>query len=97
MTALAHPIIKSKKKVKVIYYGDPICSTCWVNEPYIRKLSVEYNEYIDIEHRMGGLLESIQAFQRKTQTVFNPRELKNLWDSTSKPYFFCVPFGKCFF
>ncbi len=84
MTTLAQPVVKPQRKIKVIYYGDPICSTCWVNEPYIRKLSVEYNDYIDIEHRMGGLLESIEAFQRKTQSVFKPEELKNLWDTTSQ-------------
>jgi len=84
MTAFAHPLIQTRKKLKVIYYGDPICSTCWVNEPYIRKLAVEYSDYIDIEHRMGGLLESIDAFQRKTQSVFRPEELKNLWDTTSE-------------
>jgi len=84
MTAFSHPLVQSRKKLKVIYYGDPICSTCWVNEPYIRKLAVEYNDYIDIEHRMGGLLESIEAFQRKTQSVFKPEELKNLWDTTSE-------------
>ncbi len=84
MTAFAHPLIRAKKKLKVIYYGDPICSTCWVKEPYIRKLAVEYSDHIDIEHRMGGLLESIEAFQRKTQSVFKPEELKNLWDSTSQ-------------
>jgi len=84
MTAFSHPLIQTRKKLKVIYYGDPICSTCWVNEPYIRKLAVEYSDYIDIEHRMGGLLESIEAFQRKSQSVFNPRALKNLWDTTSE-------------
>ena len=71
-------------QVKVIYYGDPICSTCWINEPFIRKFRLEYGQHIELEYRMGGLLESIEAFQEKTQTIFEPKELKNLWDETGK-------------
>jgi len=46
----------SEKSVKIIYYTDPICSSCWGIEPQLRKLKLEYGAYIDIEYRMGGLL-----------------------------------------
>lgn len=46
----------TQKPVKVIYFTDPICSSCWGIEPQIRKLKLEYGNSIEIEYRMGGLL-----------------------------------------
>src|SRR5690554_3403529 len=49
--------ISSKvKPIRVLYFTDPICSSCWGIEPQLRKLKLEYGEYFDIEYRMGGLL-----------------------------------------
>ena len=43
-----------KKPIKLIYYTDPICSSCWGIEPQLRKLKLEYGNHFDIEYRMGG-------------------------------------------
>ncbi len=48
--------LSQTKPIKVIYYTDPICSSCWGIEPQLRKLKLEYGNQIDIEYRMGGLL-----------------------------------------
>ena len=45
-------------KIKIIYFTDPICSSCWGIEPQLRKFKLEYSESVDIEYRMGGLLPS---------------------------------------
>ena len=45
-----------KKPVKIIYYTDPICSSCWGIEPQLRKLKLEYGNNIEVEYRMGGLI-----------------------------------------
>ncbi|TXI87940.1 MAG: DsbA family protein, partial [Crocinitomicaceae bacterium] len=44
------------KPIKIIYFTDPICSSCWGIEPQLRKLKLEYGNAIEIEYRMGGLL-----------------------------------------
>src|SRR5690606_2630915 len=44
------------KPLKVIYFTDPICSSCWGIEPQLRKLKLEYGGSVDIDYRMGGLL-----------------------------------------
>ncbi len=46
------------KPIQVLYFTDPICSTCWIIQPLLRKLTLEYGRYINIEYRMGGLLPS---------------------------------------
>jgi predicted DsbA family dithiol-disulfide isomerase len=46
---------KGDKPLKVQYFTDPICSTCWVVQPMLRRLKLEYGEYFDIDYRMGGL------------------------------------------
>jgi hypothetical protein len=36
------------KPVKLLYFTDPICSSCWGIEPQLRKLK-QYGEYFDID------------------------------------------------
>jgi 2-polyprenyl-6-methoxyphenol hydroxylase-like FAD-dependent oxidoreductase/predicted DsbA family dithiol-disulfide isomerase len=65
------------KKVYVLYFTDPICSTCWQLQPHLRKLKFEYGEYIEIEYCMGGLLPSWDNFNRGGIT--NPAEAAEHW------------------
>ena len=46
----------SDKSVRILYFTDPICSSCWGIEPQLRKLKLEYGEHLKIEYHMGGLL-----------------------------------------
>ena len=48
----------AKKPIEVLYFTDPICSTCWIIQPMIRKLKLEYGAYLNIRYCMGGLLPS---------------------------------------
>jgi hypothetical protein len=51
------PSIKATDKpIRIIYFTDPICSSCWGIEPQLRKMKLEYGDLIDIEYHMGGLL-----------------------------------------
>jgi 2-polyprenyl-6-methoxyphenol hydroxylase-like FAD-dependent oxidoreductase/predicted DsbA family dithiol-disulfide isomerase len=50
------------KQVQVMYFTDPICSTCWIIQPLLRKLSLEYGKYINVEYHMGGLLPSWEDY-----------------------------------
>lgn len=74
------PPLKPKpnhKKVHILYFTDPICSTCWQIQPQLRKLKLEYGDYIEIEYCMGGLLPSWKNFNRGGIT--NPAEAAAHW------------------
>ncbi len=56
--------LKRNKPIQVQYFTDPVCSTCWRIQPFLRKLTLEYADYVNIEYRMGGLLPSWDNFDR---------------------------------
>lgn len=72
-----------KKPVKIIYFTDPICSSCWGIEPQLRKLKLEYGNYIDIEYRMGGLLPD---WSYNSGGISKPSDVAHHWDEVSVYY-----------
>ena len=78
------PIQKSSQnKVKVIYFTDPICSSCWGIEPQLRKLKLEYGNSIEIEYRMGGLLPD---WSYNSGGISKPSDVAHHWDEVSTYY-----------
>lgn len=76
--------VKSEKKpVKIIYYTDPICSSCWGIEPQLRKLKLEYGNIIEIEYRMGGLLPD---WSYNSGGISKPSDVAHHWDEVSVYY-----------
>lgn len=75
----------NKTRVNLIYFSDPVCSSCWIVDSYVKKLLSEYSVTIDYEIRMGGMLESWDNFAGN-----NPERssayLQKLWDSESQRY-----------
>lgn len=71
------------KPVKVIYYTDPICSSCWGIEPQLRKLKLEYGNTIEIEYRMGGLLPD---WSYNSGGISKPADVAHHWDEVSIYY-----------
>ncbi|PWB27932.1 DsbA family protein [Flavobacterium sp. HTF] len=71
------------KPVKIIYYTDPICSSCWGIEPQLRKLKLEYGAYIDIDYRMGGLLPD---WSYNSGGISKPSDVAHHWDEASLHY-----------
>lgn len=71
---------KINKPLRLVYYTDPICSTCWAHSPYLRKLEVEYGHLFELEYRMGGLLESWKTFEDPTGKIKKPQDLVQYWD-----------------
>lgn len=72
-----------QKPVKVIYYTDPICSSCWGIEPQLRKLKLEYGNAIEIEYRMGGLLPD---WSYNSGGINKPSDVAHHWDEVSAYY-----------
>jgi putative protein-disulfide isomerase len=81
----ASPIIKKnvEKTLKVIYFTDPICSSCWGIEPQLRKLKLEYGNSIEIEYRMGGLLPD---WSYNSGGISKPSDVAHHWDEVSVHY-----------
>ncbi len=76
--------IKSENKpVKIIYYTDPICSSCWGIEPQLRKLKLEYGDYFEIDYRMGGLLPD---WSYNSGGISKPSDVAHHWDEASLYY-----------
>ncbi len=73
----------NKKSVKLIYFTDPICSSCWGIEPQLRKLKLEYGDAIDIEYRMGGLLPD---WNYNSGGISKPSDVAQHWDEVSIYY-----------
>lgn len=82
-TATAANIQTGVKPIKIIYYTDPICSSCWGIEPQLRKLKLEYGEYIDIDYRMGGLLPD---WSYNSGGISKPSDVAHHWKEVSKYY-----------
>jgi putative protein-disulfide isomerase len=71
------------KPVKIVYYTDPICSSCWGIEPQLRKLKLEYGDYFEIEYRMGGLLPD---WSYNSGGISKPSDVAHHWDEASLHY-----------
>jgi predicted DsbA family dithiol-disulfide isomerase len=79
----ANTAIATPKPVKVIYFTDPICSSCWGIEPQLRKLKLEYGDDLEIEYRMGGLLPD---WSYNSGGISKPSDVAHHWDEVSIHY-----------
>jgi predicted DsbA family dithiol-disulfide isomerase len=82
-TTESHTEKATKKPVKIIYYTDPICSSCWGIEPQLRKLKLEYGAFIEVEYRMGGLLPD---WSYNSGGISKPSDVAHHWDEVSVYY-----------
>ncbi len=82
-TASKTTIQSTSKSVKLIYYTDPICSSCWGIEPQLRKLKLKYGNGIEIEYRMGGLLPD---WSYNSGGIGKPSDVATHWDEVSVHY-----------
>jgi 2-polyprenyl-6-methoxyphenol hydroxylase-like FAD-dependent oxidoreductase/predicted DsbA family dithiol-disulfide isomerase len=71
-------IIPEQKPIQVLYFTDPICSTCWIIQPMIRKLKLEYGAYLNIKYCMGGLLPSWNEYN--AGVIKKPTDAAEHWE-----------------
>lgn len=76
-------VTSTKKSVKLIYYTDPICSSCWGIEPQLRKLKLEYGDAVEVDYRMGGLLPD---WNYNSGGIGKPSDVASHWDEVSVHY-----------
>lgn len=73
-----------KHKINILYFTDPICSSCWGIEPHLRKLKLEYGDYFNIEYKMGGLLPTWNTYAGND--VKTPQDVAAHWDEAGSYY-----------
>ena len=71
------------KPVKIIYYTDPICSSCWGIEPQLRRLKLEYGDNLEVDYRMGGLLPD---WSYNSGGISKPSDVASHWEEVSLNY-----------
>lgn len=74
----------STKPITLLYFTDPICSSCWGAEPQLRRLKMEYGDAIDIHYHMGGLLPSWEVYN--SGGISKPGDVAGHWEEVSPHY-----------
>lgn len=82
-TTDTHEVSAVNKPVKIIYFTDPICSSCWGIEPQLRRLKLEYGHEVEIEYHMGGLLPD---WSYNSGGISKPSDVAHHWDEVSLHY-----------
>lgn len=72
------------KPIKIVYFTDPICSSCWGIEPQLRKLKLEYGDYFEIDYHMGGLLPSWDVY--RSGGINKPSDVASHWEEAGDYY-----------
>jgi predicted DsbA family dithiol-disulfide isomerase/2-polyprenyl-6-methoxyphenol hydroxylase-like FAD-dependent oxidoreductase len=75
---------KTEKKISLLYFTDPVCSTCWLIQPQLRKISLLYGDYIDIKYHMSGLLPSWNNYDRGI--IKQPSDAAEHWKEMAEKY-----------
>ena len=81
-----HSIKIESHSIKLIYFTDPICSTCWLIEPYLNKLMQNYKTFITLECKMGGLLPSWDDFEYPDLKLPKEIAIAKLWNIQAKKF-----------
>lgn len=71
------------KPLRISYFTDPICSSCWGIEPQLRKLKLEYGNDVEVEYHMGGLLPD---WSYNSGGISKPSDVAHHWDEVSQYY-----------
>lgn len=71
------------RPVRILYFTDPICSSCWGVEPQLRRLKLEYGHLLEIDYRMGGLLPD---WSYNSGGISKPSDVAHHWDEVSLHY-----------
>ncbi len=79
----AEAVASGNKPLKIIYFTDPICSSCWGIEPQLRKLKLAYGHLLEVEYHMGGLLPD---WSYNSGGISKPSDVAHHWDEVSAHY-----------
>lgn len=83
-TQIADSSVAVEKPIKILYFTDPICSSCWGIEPQLGRLKMEYGNFIEIDYCMGGLLPSWDVYN--AGGISKPSDVYQHWEEVSAYY-----------
>jgi predicted DsbA family dithiol-disulfide isomerase len=72
------PSGSEKKPIEIYMFIDPLCPECWAIEPILKKLKIEYGQYLSIKHVLSGRLADLNISRRK-----NYENIAELWEKTA--------------
>lgn len=75
---------ENSKPIQVTYFTDPICSTCWIIQPALRKMQLEYGKFLNIHYVMGGLLPSWNEYS--SGSISRPSDAASHWEEVCIKY-----------
>ncbi len=81
--SMTKPVKSQKQPVRIAYFTDPICSSCWGIEPMLRRLKLEYGHLMHISYHMGGLLPD---WSYNSGGISKPSDVASHWDEVSLHY-----------
>jgi predicted DsbA family dithiol-disulfide isomerase len=67
-----------KKPIEIYMFIDPLCPECWALEPILKKLVIEYGNYLSIKHILSGRLTSLNISKKKKY-----ESLAEFWEKTA--------------
>jgi len=70
-------------RLRIQYFTDPICSTCWIVQPTLGRIVLEYGQNLDISYHMGGLLPSWETIRGK---IRSPEDAALHWEEAALKY-----------
>ena len=73
-----------QSKITLHYFSDPICSHCWALEPELRKFTLAYGQYFDIQLTMGGLLPNWDGFADVSNGIGGPADVAGHWQEVGE-------------
>lgn len=82
--AAAPEVAPADKPLRIVYFTDPICSSCWGIEPQLRRLKLEYGHLVAVAYHMGGLLPSWDIYN--SGGISKPSDVAGHWDEVSAHY-----------
>lgn len=74
--------VQAASKVEILYFTDPICSTCWTIQPELRKLKLTYGDRLSFRYVMAGLLPGWTNFNRGG--IRQPKDVAIHWDEVAR-------------
>ena len=83
-TLFAQPAASKTKPITLLYFTDPVCSSCWGAEPQLRRLKAEYGHLVDVQYHMGGLLPGWDVYN--SGGIGKPSDVAGHWDEVSPHY-----------
>jgi predicted DsbA family dithiol-disulfide isomerase len=67
-----HCFGSDKKPIEIYLFIDPVCTECWVLEPILKKLQIEYGRYFSLKYVLSGKLTDLNI--RKKRKCAEPFE-----------------------